>query len=142
MPRPRERHRPRALALRFTLGRPRAHPPRPVLVIAVADDQRKRRPQRPAVAKTGEHLDLVLLQLLAGTAAVALLAAAEVGVNRAAVEDEAGGRPTTLVEAAREAGCEVVDGLEALVRQGAASFELWTGVPAPVDVMRAAVRSG
>ena len=51
------------------------------------------------------------------------------------------GRPTVLVEAARKAGCEVIDGLEALVRQGAASFELWTGVPAPVDVMRAAVRS-
>ncbi len=49
--------------------------------------------------------------------------------------------PTALVAAAREAGCDVVDGLEALVRQGAASFELWTGVPAPVDVMRAAVRS-
>ncbi|OLB26244.1 MAG: hypothetical protein AUH17_00140 [Actinobacteria bacterium 13_2_20CM_68_14] len=32
--------------------------------------------------------------------------------------------PTALVAAAREAGCEVVDGLEALVRQGAASFEL------------------
>lgn len=52
------------------------------------------------------------------------------------------GRLTALVQAARAAGCEVVDGLEALVRQGAASFELWTGVPAPVDVMRAAVRSG
>jgi shikimate dehydrogenase len=52
-----------------------------------------------------------------------------------------GGHETTLVSAAREAGCEVVDGLEALVRQGAASFELWTGVPAPVDEMRAAVRS-
>jgi shikimate dehydrogenase len=55
---------------------------------------------------------------------------------------DAGGRATALVAAAREAGCEVIDGLEALVRQGAASFELWTGVPAPVDVMRAAVRSG
>ena len=54
----------------------------------------------------------------------------------------ADGRPTALVEAARSAGCEVVDGLEALVRQGAASFEHWTGVPAPVEVMRAAVRSG
>jgi shikimate dehydrogenase len=53
----------------------------------------------------------------------------------------ADGRPTALVAAARAAGCEIVDGLEALVRQGAASFELWTGVPAPVDVMRAAVRS-
>jgi shikimate dehydrogenase len=51
------------------------------------------------------------------------------------------GRPTALVEAARAAGCRVVvDGLEALVRQGAASFERWTGVPAPLDVMRAAVR--
>jgi shikimate 5-dehydrogenase len=26
-----------------------------------------------------------------------------------------------------------------LVAQGAASFELWTGVPAPVEVMRRAV---
>ena len=53
----------------------------------------------------------------------------------------ADGRETALVEAARLAGCEVVDGLEALVRQGAASFELWTAEPAPVEVMRAAVRS-
>ena len=52
----------------------------------------------------------------------------------------ADGGPTALVEAARSAGCRlVVDGLEALVRQGAASFELWTGVPAPADVMRAAL---
>ena len=35
----------------------------------------------------------------------------------------------------------VVDGLEVLVQQGAASFERWTDLPAPVDVMRAAVRS-
>jgi shikimate dehydrogenase len=49
------------------------------------------------------------------------------------------GRPTALVEAARAAGCEVVDGYEALVRQGAASFELWTGLPAPVLAMRSAI---
>jgi shikimate dehydrogenase len=50
------------------------------------------------------------------------------------------GRPTALVSAAREAGCRlVVDGLEALVRQGAASFELWTGVTAPREAMRAAL---
>jgi shikimate dehydrogenase len=52
------------------------------------------------------------------------------------------GRPTAFVAAARAAGCErVLDGLEVLVRQGAASFERWTGVPAPLDVMRAAVRA-
>jgi shikimate dehydrogenase len=41
--------------------------------------------------------------------------------------------------AARKAGARVFDGLEVLVAQGAASFELWTGVPAPVEVMRRAV---
>jgi shikimate dehydrogenase len=46
---------------------------------------------------------------------------------------------TALVAAARTAGCAVVDGREALVRQGAGSFELWTGLVAPVDVMRRAV---
>jgi shikimate dehydrogenase len=51
------------------------------------------------------------------------------------------GRETALVAAARAAGAEVVDGPEALVRQGVASFELWTEMPAPVEAMRAAVRS-
>jgi len=48
---------------------------------------------------------------------------------------------TATARAAAAAGARVVDGLDVLVAQGAASFELWTGVPAPVDVMRAAVRS-
>jgi shikimate dehydrogenase len=51
------------------------------------------------------------------------------------------GSPTALVAAARERGCEVIDGLDVLVAQGAASFERWTGIAAPVEVMRAAVRS-
>jgi shikimate dehydrogenase len=50
------------------------------------------------------------------------------------------GRDTAHTAAARAAGAAVIDGLEVLVRQGAASFERWTGVPAPVDVMRAAIR--
>ncbi|HET9673813.1 MAG TPA: hypothetical protein VFP31_03320 [Gaiellaceae bacterium] len=41
--------------------------------------------------------------------------------------------------AARESGARVLDGLDVLVAQGARSFELWTGVPAPVEVMRSAV---
>jgi shikimate dehydrogenase len=52
----------------------------------------------------------------------------------------ADGQPTALAGAARAAGCRLIDGLEVLVRQGAASFELWTGAAAPMAVMRAAVR--
>ena len=43
--------------------------------------------------------------------------------------------------AAREAGATVLDGLDVLVAQGAAAFELWTGVPAPVEMMRGALRA-
>ena len=89
---PRQRHRLRPLPRRLALGRPRVHPPLPVLVIAVADDERERRPERAPVAEAGEHLDLVLLELLARAAAVALLAAVEVGVDRGAVEHEPGGK--------------------------------------------------
>jgi shikimate dehydrogenase len=51
-----------------------------------------------------------------------------------------GPEETALVTAARAAGCTVVDGLEALVRQGAGSFRIWTGLEPPLDAMRNAVR--
>lgn len=47
---------------------------------------------------------------------------------------------TEAGRAAEAAGAHVVDGLDVLVAQGAASFELWTGLPAPVEVMHAAIR--
>lgn len=46
---------------------------------------------------------------------------------------------TATARAARAGGAAVVTGLEVLVAQGAAAFEIWTGVPAPVEVMRRAV---
>jgi shikimate dehydrogenase len=74
---------------------------------------------------------------------------ADLVINATPVRDEALvelGSGQTLVDlpyprsatadAAAAAGARVLDGLEVLVAQGAASFELWTGVPAPVAVMR------
>jgi len=46
---------------------------------------------------------------------------------------------TATAEAAVRAGATVYDGLDVLVAQGVESFELWTGVSAPVEVMRRAV---
>jgi shikimate dehydrogenase len=47
--------------------------------------------------------------------------------------------PTTdLQRRAREAGATAIGGLGHLLEQAALSFELWTGTPAPLDVMSAA----
>jgi shikimate dehydrogenase len=47
-----------------------------------------------------------------------------------------GPRDTPFVEAAREAGIPATDGREMLVQQGAAAFERWWNVEAPVAEMR------
>ncbi len=62
-----------------------------------------------------------------------------VGAGQTLVDLPYPGSATAAV--AREAGATVHDGLEVLVAQGAASFELWTGSPAPVEVMRSAIRT-
>jgi shikimate dehydrogenase len=46
---------------------------------------------------------------------------------------------TATARAARSAGARVISGLDVLLAQGAASFELWTGVPAPMQAMRGAL---
>jgi 3-dehydroquinate dehydratase/shikimate dehydrogenase len=45
---------------------------------------------------------------------------------------------TRLLRDARAAGCVTIDGLEMLVAQAAPQFETWTGLEAPVEVMRRA----
>ena len=50
--------------------------------------------------------------------------------------------PTATARAAEAAGARVIDGLDVLVAQGGAAFELWTGIAAPLEVMRSAVRAG
>ncbi|MGD8992567.1 MAG: shikimate dehydrogenase [Desulfobacterales bacterium] len=46
---------------------------------------------------------------------------------------------TRLLKEAAAKGCRTITGLDMFVFQGALQFELWTGIQAPVEVMRAAV---
>jgi shikimate dehydrogenase len=48
-------------------------------------------------------------------------------------------RETPWLRAARARGLRADDGLGMLARQGALAFELWLGVPAPLDAMRRAI---
>ena len=52
------------------------------------------------------------------------------------------GDATPVAAWAERGGATLVDGLEVLVRQGARSFSLWTGLPAPLAAMRTAARAG
>ena len=126
-----------------------------------------RRPRRAAVVGAGGAATAWIAELEARGADVEVFsrqrdwpprtADAELVVHATPVKDEllfeprpgqtvidlaylADGGETAHATAARAAGSEIVDGLDVLVAQGAASFELWTGLPAPVDVMRAAIR--
>lgn len=46
---------------------------------------------------------------------------------------------TPLLRAAQAHGCHVLNGLSMLLYQGALAFEIWTGRPAPIEVMRKAL---
>lgn len=103
------------------------------------------------------EVDLGDLDLLVNTTSIGLGSSAGDGAQRLKVlgvavdqlDDRAiacdlvyGEGGTDLTIAAEKAGAYVIDGLEILVRQGAASFEIWTRREAPLGVMRAAARGG
>ncbi len=48
---------------------------------------------------------------------------------------------TRLAKDAKAVGAQVISGVEMLIYQGAASFEIWTGKSAPIEVMRQAALS-
>jgi shikimate dehydrogenase len=73
----------------------------------------------------GEHLPAPCEQLRSGQVAYDLIY---------------GDDPTPFLAAAAAAGAAAHGGIGMLVHQAAASFERWTGVAPPVDVMRAAAR--
>jgi len=51
-----------------------------------------------------------------------------------------GDRPSSILAAADERGARTIDGLEVLVRQGAHSLRLWTGLDPSLGIMREAAR--
>lgn len=51
-----------------------------------------------------------------------------------------GEQPSRLLAAAEAAGANVVDGIEILVRQGALSLQIWTGLEPPLEAMRSAAQ--
>lgn len=97
-----------------------------------------------------EHLDLIVNATTVGLEQAATrppaqgdlealpLRVGSIGPGQIIVDLVYGSHETALVAAARKRGAEVVDGLEVLVRQGAASLRLWTGHEPPLETMRRA----
>lgn len=48
---------------------------------------------------------------------------------------------TAFMKAARQAGADAANGLGMLLHQGARAFEIWTGLKAPIEVMRSTLES-
>jgi len=92
------------------------------------------------------------LREISGVRAEALINATSVGMAPEATQSPAQGLDlspfrvvmdivyspleTRLLREAATVGCRVVNGLEMLLLQGAAQFEIWTGKPAPLAAMR------
>lgn len=87
------------------------------------------------------HSDLVFNATPMGSGAIGLAEGVRRAVSGAGVVFDAVYRPieTELLKFAKEKGCRVIHGHEMLLNQGTAAFEKWTGVRAPVEVMRRAL---
>jgi shikimate dehydrogenase len=105
---------------------------------ALADELGARAVEAPEAAEIVINCTSVGLHDPDATFKALPLQADELGAGSLVIDMvyRAGG--TRLLEAARTRGARVVDGLEILVAQGAASFERWTGLEAPREAMRVA----
>lgn len=83
--------------------------------------------------------DVVVNATSLGMHGESVLDGVELPRSTAIVDVVATAEETPLVTRARASGCVVVDGLLMLLHQGTRSFRLWTGLEAPVEVMRAAL---
>ena len=71
-----------------------------------------------------------------GQSKVPAALADNVGVNQIVYDLVYAEDSTELTSRARSQGARVVDGLAMLVHQAGAAFQLWTGMPAPLDIMK------
>jgi shikimate dehydrogenase len=114
----------------------------PACAAALAADLGVRHVERPGLSDLLVNATSVGLEpRLSEREALAALGLEDVDPPQIVVDLVYGDAPSVLLEWAARAGSRTVGGLEVLVRQGALSFERWTGVEAPVDAMRKAAAS-
>lgn len=103
-----------------------------------------------AAGRVGSAADVLRADLVVNATPLGLAGRASTGADELPIDPELLGdrhlvvdlvpnpAVTPLMRAARVRGAAVAGGIGMLVHQGALAFELWTGRPAPVAVMRAA----
>ncbi len=111
---------------------------------AVADEIRQRNPHvKVNVGYPKSAMDLVLNATSLGLKAEDALPLDEgkFSLRQAKAVYDMVYRPaeTPLLKAAKAAGCRAANGIGMLLCQGAKALEIWTGQPAPVEIMRRAL---
>jgi len=111
---------------------------------AVAAEIRKRCPQvKVSVGYPKDTVDLLLnatsLGLKSDDASPVDRSQFELRSARAVYDMIYRPAETPLLKAAREAGCRTANGIGMLLYQGARALEIWTGHPAPIEIMRSAL---
>jgi shikimate dehydrogenase len=134
-----------ARAVVWALSRAGAHPLEvwnrtPERARALTHDVGGRATERPSKAEILVNCTSVGLEDPDATFKALPLQADSLGAGSCVVDMVYRVGETRLLEAARTGGAVVIDGLEILIAQGAASFERWTGRTAPRQAMREAVR--
>ncbi|GAA3761076.1 shikimate dehydrogenase [Terriglobus aquaticus] len=89
----------------------------------------------------GRHFDLVLNGTPYGMPTSTMAAPIDFSVTPCGLFFDLVYNPieTPLIRSAREHGIVVIPGVEMFLAQGAAQYQTWTGEPAPLDAMQAAV---
>jgi shikimate dehydrogenase len=94
------------------------------------------------LARIGESADIVINATTVGLDPAVKEAPFPVDIvnsHQAVIDLVYGTAPTSFLRQARARGAATVDGVEMLLMQAASSYRLWTGVDAPLRVMRQAL---